>query len=47
MIERMLPRPVRWALDRGWEFLARRVLPAVDDSLADIGGDEIEEAKAA
>jgi hypothetical protein len=29
--------PARWLADRAWFALARRVLPAVDDNLVDVG----------
>lgn len=35
--EWVLPRPVRWLLDRGWVWLAGKVLPEMDDALLDIG----------
>jgi hypothetical protein len=36
MTDLLLAGP-RWLADRAWYFLARRVLPAIDDNLADVG----------
>lgn len=33
----LLLAPGRWVADRVWFALASRVLPAVDDNLADVG----------
>lgn len=36
MIVDLILAPGRWVADRAWLYLARKVLPTIDDNLADV-----------